>query len=119
MGGLHDTHCGKEAWTGGKPKPDWSGLDDPDAVDIPRPTQMRSSSSKAAVGHAKRTEGIFTNREEKYKEGGDLDDFSERLEDHFDNHGIDTVAYRLLPNAPSPTMVSLFTNYPQFTAAKI
>ena len=47
MGSLVDRHCGKEAWIGGKPKFDWTDLEDPSAVDFPQPTQMRSSSAKA------------------------------------------------------------------------
>ena len=39
MGGLIKTYYGKEAWTGGEPKADWSGLADPNAVIIPLPMQ--------------------------------------------------------------------------------
>ena len=77
MGGLIDTYYGKEAWTGGEPRADWTGLADPKAVVIPLPTQGRSSSAKAAAGHAKRTKGIFASGEEEFKQGGDLDDFCE------------------------------------------
>ena len=119
MGGLIDTYYGKEAWTGGKPKWDWSGLQDPSVVDLPLPTQMRSSSSKAAAGHAKRTEGIFTDENYKYKQGGDLDDLCERLRKHFEKHGLDTIAYRLKPNVATNEMVSVFTHYPEFTFAKM
>ena len=31
MGALIQGHCSKEAWTGEKPKQDWSGLQDPNA----------------------------------------------------------------------------------------
>ena len=108
MGGLRATHYGKEAWTGGKPKHDWSKLDIPSVKKyIPLPTQMRSSSSKAATGCAKRTEGIFSSEEEKHKEGDDLDDFFERMLYHYEIHGIDTVTYRELPNSNPPKMVSV------------
>ena len=69
--------------------------------------------------HAKRTKGIFTNGEAKYKKGGDLDDFCDQLYRHFKNHGINTVAYRRQPNTAVETMVSVFTHYPHFTTANI
>ena len=40
MGGLVDGCCRKEAWVGGKPRPDWLGSEDPNAIDFPQPTQM-------------------------------------------------------------------------------
>ena len=80
---------------------------------------MRSSSSRAAAGHAKRTEGIFTDEAYKYKTGGDLDDLCERLGKHFEKHGLNRVAYRLKPNTTPKVMVSVFTHYPEFMSAKL
>ena len=34
MGGLVQGHCGKEAWTGGKPELDWSGLENSNSIDF-------------------------------------------------------------------------------------
>ena len=41
MGGLAEGHCRKEAWTGGKPNPAWSGPGNTHAIDFPLPTQMQ------------------------------------------------------------------------------
>ena len=73
MGGLVDGHCGKEAWVGGKLKHDWSELENPNAVDFPQPTQMRSSSTKAATTHLKHTEGTFSKEACRFKTGEDLE----------------------------------------------
>ena len=73
MGGLADGCCRKGAWVGGKPKFDWTELENPDAVDFPQPTQMRSSSAKAATTHLKRTEGTFSKEACRFKTGEDLE----------------------------------------------
>ena len=46
MGGLVEGQCGKEAWVGGKPSHNWSGSEDPHAINFPQPTQMQSTSEK-------------------------------------------------------------------------
>ena len=56
MGGLIEGYYGKEAWVGGKPNSYWTNLENPYAIDFPQPSQMRSSSAKAAASHLKRTE---------------------------------------------------------------
>ena len=49
MGGLMDGHYGKEAWVGRKPNHNWTGLEAPDAINFPQPSQMRSSDTKAGA----------------------------------------------------------------------
>ena len=59
MGGLAEGHCRKEAWTSRKINSKWTGLDDQRAIDFPLPTQMGSTSTKAATSLLKRMEGLF------------------------------------------------------------
>ena len=114
MGGLVEGHCGKEAWTGWKPNCLWDRLENPDAVDFLQPTQMQSSSAKAAAGHLKHIEGIFLDKACRFKTGEDLDDLHARLETHFKKHGMDTITCRNDPNEPKK-VVSVFNSHPPFT----
>jgi len=113
MGGLVDTYQGPEAWTGGKPKPDWLALD-VKARKTPLPTQIQSNSSKAATSMLKRTEGLFSDDKSKFQHGDDLDYFCLRIESHFEKHGLNTIAYRF--DQHSNEMMNLFKHYPKFTA---
>ena len=74
MGGLVQGQHMKEAWTGGKPLPDWSNLD-PQASQIPIATQMQSNNSKAAAALLKRSIGIFNEESLKFKHQDDLNYF--------------------------------------------
>ena len=118
MGGLIQGQHGKEAWTGGKPKADWSDLD-PQASLIPIATQMRSNSSKAATAMLKRSEGIFNEESLKFKHQDDLDYFLQRIEAHFVKNGMDSITYRPDPTTTAPgqgpaVMLNLFNDYPKF-----
>ena len=111
MGGLIDTYQGPEAWTGGKPTSDWKKLDS-SSKKTPLPTQIRSNNSKAAISMLKRTEGLLSDEKLKFQHGDDLDYFCLRIDNHFEKHGLDTIAYRfdnqtqlmicLLYTSPSP-----------------
>ena len=91
MGGI----INNEAWTGGKPKDDWSGLDPTVANAEPHATQVRATSSKAATSSSKRTQGLFKDKETKcFKHGDDLAYFNDNLFEHFKLHGMDTITYR-------------------------
>ena len=79
MGGLVDGHHRKEAWVGGKPNFRWTELENPNAINFPQPTQMRSSSAKAATTHPKRTKGMFTKEACRFLTGEDLDDLCASL----------------------------------------
>ena len=82
MGRLAQGQCGKEAWTGGKPLPDWLNLD-PQASQIPIATQMQSNSSKAATALLKQSKGIFTEESLKFRHKDNLDYFLQRIKAHF------------------------------------
>ena len=71
MGGLTDRHHGKEAWVSGKPNHPWTGLEAPNAVDFPQPSQMQSSNTKAATGHLKCAKGTFAKEARRFKTGED------------------------------------------------
>ena len=98
MGGLMEGHCGKEAWVRAKWNFKWTGLDDPSAINFLQPTQMQSSSSKAATTHLKCTERMCLEEACRFKTGEDLDDLCARLKTHFKKHGLDTIAHRNNPN---------------------
>ena len=100
-------HCGKEAWVGGKPNHDWTGLEAPDAINFPQPSQMRSSDAKAATSHLKRAEGTFVKEAHRFKTGEDLDDPCVGLETHSRKHGMDTITHRNNPNEVTKNGVSI------------
>ena len=84
------------------------------AVDFLQPTQMQSSSTKAATSHLKHTEATFVKEACRFKAGEDPDDSCARLETHFKKHGMDTITCRNDPNEPKK-MVSVFNSHPPFT----
>ena len=94
MGGLTEGCCGKEAWVGGQPNHSWTRLENPRAIDFPQPSQMRSSSAKAATSHLKCTKGIFLEESHGFKTGDDLDNSCARFKTHFKSC--------LLYTSPSP-----------------
>ena len=111
MGGI----VNNKAWTGGKPKADWSGLD-PTAVNAePHATQVRATSSKASTNSLKRAEGLFKDNDAKFKHGDDLAYFNAELFVHLQQHGMDTITYRK-DETGSGEMYSVISDYPRFTA---
>ena len=110
MDGCH----GKEAWVGRKPNHDWTGLEAPNAIDFPQPSQMRSSNAKAATSHLKRAKGMFVEEACRVKTGEDLDDLCAGLETHFRKHRMDTITCRNNPNEETQ-MASAFDLHPPFT----
>ena len=107
MGGI----VNYEAWTGGKPLADWSGLDRSVPQSEPHATQVRATSSKASTGMTKRTEGLFYKKEDKFKHGDDLAYFNNNLFEFFKLHGMDTITYRK-DETGSGDMHSIITKYP-------
>ena len=93
MGGLIQT--GKEDWTpwvGGKPKHDWTSLEEssPKFID---PRQCRpTSAGSAQKSKACRVVPV----EPKLSKGGNLLDFLKNFKKRLETHGLDTVTY--LPN---------------------
>ena len=82
------------AWTGGKPKRDWSALD-PGASTAPvSPNQYRSTNVSASQkGHSFRQKGLDT----LFKRNADLNSFQHHIWTHVVDCGLDSVTY-----APDP-----------------
>ena len=114
MGGIVDY----EAWTGGKPLANWSGLDLSVPQAEPHATQVRATSSKASTAMTKRTEGLFYEKEDKFKHGDDLAYFNDNLFEFFKLHGMDTITYRKDPTGTG-LMHSVITDYPRFTVESV
>lgn len=99
------------AWTGGKPKHDWSGLDDKALKDYTTPNQLRPvsvSSDQKAYNFRKK------GREEKLAMGGDLAAFQKAVRDHLEGTGMDTIGY--LPDPEEPTkMIPVIEYYAKYT----
>ena len=114
MGGI----VNYEAWTGGKPLADWSGLDLSVPQSEPHATQVRATSSKASTAMTKRTEGLFYEKEDKFKHGDDLAYFNDNLFEFFKLHGMDTITYRKDPTGTG-LMHSVITDYPRFTVESV
>jgi hypothetical protein len=100
------------AWTGGKPKADWSGLD-PTGVTVMRvPTQVRptyvSSSCKA---YLHRVTGLVT---KLAVSGADFRLFCTKVNDHLEDTGMDSISYLPDPH-DRMNMISVVTNYSRFT----
>jgi hypothetical protein len=100
------------AWTGGKPKSDWSGIED-DPQTYASPNQLRPVSANAAQ---KSYNHRNTGPTDKYKRGDDLADFQTLVWDHLKDTGLDTVAYLRDPSDPS-RMLSVVKEHSRFTLA--
>ena len=120
MGGLVQT--GREDWTpwvGGKPKADWSGLDDT-TPDID-PNQFRPTSAGSAQKSKKyRVDAI----DKVITKGGDLLVARKALEEKMKEYGLDTISYLPDPEeenkglSASTTMLSVLTHHSRFTTEK-
>jgi hypothetical protein len=108
MGGLVDGGGYLVAFTGGKPKPDWSGLETSSQVNT-NPNQLRIVGSKGVLPYNNRRTGLAT----KYKHGGDLETLMTDMTKHLKNHGMDTIAYRKDPHDASK-MVHCLKEHPRF-----
>ena len=98
------------AWVGGKPKPDWSGLEDGHPAFI-APTQYRHHSmSSEAKAQAYRVKGL----EHKFTRDGDLARFQKEVSKHLIKHGMDTVAYTTNP-AKKEEVIFVIDNHGLFS----
>ena len=95
FGGVQEVGTdSKAAWTGGKPKADYSGLEEPDPTVIaPAQFRVNSITSQAKSQHY-RTKGL----DEKFKRDGNLQTFEKKVWKHFTKNGLDTITY-----IPDPT----------------
>ena len=85
------------AWTGsGKPKADWTGLEDPNVT--PEPKWYRSSTMSAAKSQYYRTEGLSVKCS---RDGSSLTAFQRRFKERLRDHGMTPVSY--LPSPADPT----------------
>jgi hypothetical protein len=98
------------AWTGGKPKPSWVGLEDSTAT-YESPNQLRSTyPSSAQKGYNYRKKGLVT----KFSKKDDLALFQKLLLKHLVDCGMDSIAYLEDP-ADSMIMSNVIKEYAKFT----
>ena len=97
-------------WTGGKPKADWSGLEEPNPTTV-EPNQHRSTSlGTQAKSQFYRVKGMET----KFGKNSDLLVFQKDVMQHLKEHGLDTITY--LPDpTKKDTLVSVITDHARFT----
>ena len=88
MGGLFRTDDNKwMAWTGGKPKLDWSGFADDARVDFRAPNQMRPLYDVKGYNHRK------TGFTAKFNKSDLLIPFKKRVWTHLKDNGLDSISY--------------------------
>ena len=112
MGGL--TQLAKDetaAWTGGRPKSDWTALDPKAPSTYTSPNQLRPAFASASQkGYNYRRTGLTS----KYKLGDDLSVFVSAVWKHLRDTGMDTIAY--LPDPEDPTtMNDVVNNHARYT----
>ena len=108
MGGIVIRDGKQMAWTGGKPKPDWSGLS-VDSKGFVNPNQGRPE-RKAEEGYNHRVGGLSS----KLSPKSDQKVFLRSVWDRMVECGMDTTMY--LPDPHSGKMISVVTDHPRFTS---
>ncbi len=110
FGGVQETGSQTwDVWTGGKPKADWSGLEDPTPAII-KATQFRPSSvTSQAKSHHYRVMGPDT----KFTRDSELLNFQKKILKHLKLHGMDTVTYLEDPTDTS-RVVSVIEDHAKF-----
>lgn len=110
-GGVVSNPDGKwDVWTGGKPKHDWSGLDNSAAKTFASPNQLRATSRYSQKGYNYRKNGTAT----KFGRDDDLAPFQDTVMEHLADTGMDSIAY--LPDPKDTTkMISVVTSHSRFT----
>ena len=99
------------AWTGGKPKYDWSGLDASAPSDYAMPNQLHPIHvSSAQKGYNHQCKGI----DNKFAKGSDHFNFARLVWKHLVDTGMDTIAYLLSTKDPQE-MVSIVQYYSQYS----
>ena len=108
MGGLVQVkHDAYSAWTEGKPKADWSELEET-SPEYEQTTQLRPMHDDS--GFSKRCKGF----EDKFSKNGVLYKFQRGFIDHLKIMGMDTITY--LPDpADNDQMVNVITDHTLFT----
>ena len=114
MGGVKETGPDTQTpWTGGKPKADWSELENKIPVSI-QPTQFRPTSiTSQAKARYYRTTGIET----KLTRDGNIQAFQRSVLEHLEEHGLDTITYLKDPG-DSSKVISVITDHGRFNHKK-
>ena len=101
------------AWTGGKPRADWTGLLNPTPTSI-NPGQYRSNSiAGKAKSQVYRVQGLET----KFTKDSDLLTFQKEVMEHLVQHGLDTIAYVQDP-VDAKKVVLVITDHARFTLSE-
>ena len=98
------------AWTGGKPKADWSELEDTKPTTITATQYRATSITSQAKSRAYRVAGYAT----KFTRSSDLQTFEKKIMKHFVAYDMDTITYVENPT-DSKSVVSVITNHGLFT----
>jgi len=108
MGGLRQVdHTKFTPWTGGRPKPDWSGLD-PNFAKLTRDSNLqdRSLSESAALrATIQRRKGIAV---KLARTGTDSRNFQQRFWEHVHGSGMDSITYVCNPSNPADMVCIIF-----------
>ena len=114
-GGVVKTPDGKwDVWTGGKPKHDWTGLDNSSAKTFESPNQLRATSRYSQKGYNYRKTGTKT----KFGSDDDLTPFQDTVMEHLKDTGMDSISY--LPDPKDTTkMISVITSHSRFTITSV
>ena len=99
------------AWTGGKPRADWSGLEEPDPTNVSPNMYRPSSIYSQAKSRPYRIQGLET----KFGKEDDLQTFERQVMKHLTTHGMDTITYLQNPTEAGE-VVSVVTGHGLFTA---
>ena len=87
------------AYTGGKPKVDWSGLVTPCSRENPKCVRFQFGSSDESKAHSCRTQGI----DKAFKKSGDFESYCITIGKHIRGNGMDTTLF--VPSITDSTKV--------------
>ena len=111
MGGISYQGSCACAWTGGEPNSDWTGLKDPNSINV-NPLKLRSNHVKAARDFKDRQSGLHPGEEAKrFAKGNSLHKFLKKISDSFKDHGMDIIGWRRDPRNRT-LMVNVLINWP-------
>ncbi len=113
MGTWEETYPGSgvfNALVGGRPKPDWSGLEENQPYRAKQGSHYRPVDPiKRVKGSVYRTQGLDT----KFLASHSIHKFQKDVWNHLVLHGLDTIAYLNDPFSPS-VMINIVENHPRF-----
>ena len=114
FGGLRETGTNTlTPWVGGKPKADFTELEEASPTFI-QATQYRPTSITARTkGQHYRTTGL----EPKFKRDGDIQAFQRLVMDHLEDYGMDTITYLKDPGNPKK-VITVIKEHGKFNLKK-